>query len=99
MVGLDDTFYREQQQASAEVPEWALDKASKLLRSENPSWTMWDRHLTAFARYIAAHEPAPVDPLDALRDSIEALHGISFDRDKMEQIVKRARVTVKEGEQ
>ena len=69
----------EQQQASAEVPEWALLKAYNLTYSDDArDMARSDaskiddmRGLfvgTAFARYIAAHEPAPVDPLREILD-------------------------------
>ena len=86
------------------VPEWAIKRAVELagfpvqVDDENRPlpWrqSLYNAGLDAFARYIAAHEPAPVDPIDLLRDSIEALHGISFDRDKMKQIVARSGVSV-----
>ena len=48
--------------AAALPPEWAWDRAYELARGVN--------HNVAFARYIAEHETAPVDPLliEALKE-------------------------------
>lgn len=59
-----------------EVPEWAIERACALanVQGQNEHWTVREvlngldyphRYpaITAFARYIAANEEAPVDPL------------------------------------
>lgn len=55
-----------------DVPEWALDKVHELYNAEGSRGISVFHSLErAFARYIAAHEPAPVDPLrEALSWSI-----------------------------
>lgn len=41
-----------------DVPEWAWERMESLTLLEGGA-----KYRHAFARYIAAHEPAPVDPL------------------------------------
>lgn len=59
---------------SADIPQWAKERATKMcnaeVRSDGYSGTRrvddyWRRFpsFRAFARYIAAHEEPPVDPL------------------------------------
>ena len=43
-----------------QVPDWALERAKELHRAAGGATTPMAH---AFARYIAAHEEAPVDPL------------------------------------
>ena len=55
----------EQQQAGAgEVPEWAWKRVGELTAAESGVCAA----TKAFARYIAAHEPEPVDPLREVLD-------------------------------
>ena len=60
---LDADFQRDAQASEAldEIPLWAHEKAEILANEER----LGD-YERAFARYIAAHEPAPVDPLREL---------------------------------
>ena len=54
----------------SDIPLWAIERAQDLFHHEQPEITplQWRK---AFARYIAAHEEAPVDPLvEALRPSV-----------------------------
>ncbi len=54
-----------------EIPQWALEKARKLSEAETRStWRDASCYASgpAFARYIAAHEQPPVDPLRAALD-------------------------------
>jgi len=44
-----------------QVPDWALERAKELHRAAGGATTPMAH---AFARYIAAHEEAPVDPVD-----------------------------------
>ena len=52
----------------AEIPEWAAKKAAELMNAEagNSAWHAREVNsfsaFRAFARYIAEHETAPVDP-------------------------------------
>lgn len=59
-----------------DIPQWALERACELFNAtpeQDWAWTPKDANdprsgLPQFARYIAAHEEAPVDPLiEALR--------------------------------
>ncbi len=108
----DVTRYRdwtafEQQQASAgEVPEWAGERAFDLVaEARGASDGCWAavRHLPhyqAFARYIAAHEPAPVDPVQRLAAEICAkLRGTGSSAAMVKEVeaMLRARVTVAKG--
>lgn len=45
------------------VPEWARERAAVLMRADRGDSRLWWAYQTAFARYIAAHEEPPVDPL------------------------------------
>lgn len=50
------------------IPQWAAKRALELMRAESSS-AMWSRDCyadRALARYIAAHEEAPVDPLESV---------------------------------
>lgn len=61
-----------------DIPQWAVERALELLSVDDADgpWTT-ERHgtlpaVTAFARYIAAHEEAPVDHLyEALKAVVE----------------------------
>jgi hypothetical protein len=63
---------------SDEIPQWAKERACELANAihEYPRFTVdhLDRDwpsLQAFARYIAAHEEPPVDPvIDAIEDAL-----------------------------
>jgi hypothetical protein len=53
---------------STNIPQWALDRAWKLIQQTEPALSFskepakaW---MFAFARYIAEHEEPPVDPLE-----------------------------------
>jgi hypothetical protein len=55
---------------SDEIPQWAKERACELANSMKPLSVLWivedipaASTLTALARYIAAHEEPPVDPL------------------------------------
>lgn len=53
---------------SGPIPQWAKERACELANAESLSvagriWGMTDTAVVAFARYIAAHEEPPVDPL------------------------------------
>lgn len=62
--GLNCGNYAEAQSMSKDVPEWAVGRAYDLARDFTDDRYVGEGHLAqAFARYIAAHEPAPVDPL------------------------------------
>lgn len=60
--------------AVGEVPEWARKKARELLDAGDPRGIGYGHKQlaawieTTFARYIAAHEQPPVDPLRAAID-------------------------------
>ena len=60
---LRDAAFEQQQTSAGEVPEWALERVYELWQDTSL--------LEAFARYIAAHEPEPVDPLVAALASID----------------------------
>lgn len=47
----------------AEIPKWAVERAEELAAAEAEGGTTWTPLADAFARYIAAHEEPPVDPL------------------------------------
>lgn len=51
--------------AVGEVPEWAIERVNEL-RNAEPGRSALETLIMAFARYIAANEPAPVDPLRKL---------------------------------
>jgi hypothetical protein len=70
---------------SDEIPQWAKERACELANAihEYPRFTVdhLDRDwpsLQAFARYIAAHEEPPVDPL--LVEARKIACGIGIDR-------------------
>lgn len=85
----------EQQQASGEVPEWARWKAARLIEAEREH-TSEHVELRAFARYIAAHEPAPVDPLRRVLDEAGDECGFHISEDFVEACRARG-VTVAKG--
>ena len=58
-----------------EIPEWAKDRVRELSRHNAIPCAAFD----AFARYIAAHEEPPVDPLLAERKKIVDRHEYTFD--------------------
>ena len=54
----------------SDIPDWAKNRACDIANAEDPgtNWLVTDvtenyKLLETFARYIAAHEEAPVDPL------------------------------------
>lgn len=62
-----DTGFPKQASSVGEVPEWAINMVPKFVGAESlhhqGSLDAYTTLRTAFARYIAAHEPEPVDPL------------------------------------
>lgn len=53
----------------SDIPEWAKKRAVSIANAE-AGFTAWSRvessfGMLAFARYIAAHEEPPVDPVEA----------------------------------
>lgn len=93
----DCPMHTAQQQASAggSVPYRAWKRAAELTGPNRSSSEV----LEAFARYIAAHEPAPVDPFDDLANEIIALLGDTPMRQHTAAVAAllRARVTVAKG--
>ena len=72
----------------AEIPEWAAKKAAELMNVEAGHSAWSEREVNnfsafrAFARYIAEHETAPVDPdVLAVREILAAWEGIALDVD------------------
>ena len=72
----------------AEIPEWAAKKAAELMNAEagHSAWNAREVNsfsaFRAFARYIAEHETAPVDPdVLAVREILAAWEGTPLDVD------------------
>ena len=73
----------------AEIPEWAAKKAAELVNRDPESTDIWSEKdvcsfasIRAFARYIAEHETAPVDPdVLAVREILAAWEGTPLDVD------------------
>ena len=72
----------------AEIPEWAAKKAAELMNVEAGHRAWSEREVNnfsavrAFARYIAEHETAPVDPdVLAVREILAAWEGTPLDVD------------------
>ena len=72
----------------AEIPEWAAKKAAELMNVEagHSAWHAREVNsfsaFRAFARYIAEHETAPVDPdVLAVREILAAWEGTPLDVD------------------
>ena len=74
----------------AEIPEWAAKKAAELMNAADTSYvSIWSADdvgcypsISAFARYIAEHETAPVDPdVLAVREILAAWEGTPLDVD------------------
>ena len=70
----------------AEIPEWAAKKAAELMNVEAGHFAWRAREVNsfsafrAFARYIAEHETAPVDPdVLAVREILAAWEGTTLD--------------------
>jgi hypothetical protein len=60
-----------------DIPQWAKERAEKLANAEHSLADMGNAtllahacYIAAFARYIAEHEEAPVDPLRARIENI-----------------------------
>ena len=72
----------------AEIPLWAAKKAAELMNAEagHSAWNAREVNsfsaFRAFARYIAEHETAPVDPdVLAVREILAAWEGTPLDVD------------------
>ena len=72
----------------ADIPEWAAKKAAELMNAEvgHSAWNAREVNsfsaFRAFARYIAEHETAPVDPdVLAVREMLAAWEGPLLDVD------------------
>lgn len=83
-----------------DVPEWARKRARELLEAGDPregyrSLAGWIE--TTFARYIAAHEPAPVDPLRHIVQKVACRlrqHGLYSDAQMADELERQiARLT------
>lgn len=60
------------------IPQWAKERVVELTNADGEEplslGIMEYRHALAFARYIAAHEEPPVDPLHQIAREIVAAH-------------------------
>ena len=69
----------------AEIPEWAAKKAAELVNRDPEGTDIWSgkdvlsfASIRSFARYIAEHETAPVDPdVLAVREILFSWHSPS----------------------
>lgn len=55
-----------------DIPQWAIERLTNLCGQED--WEKVPVLFTAFARYIAEHEQAPVDPLVPEAERMVAQH-------------------------
>ena len=94
---LRDTFEEQQRMSKDDVPEWALRRAVELagfpvqVDDENKPLTwrysLYNAGLDAFARYIAAHEKPPRDPLEQAVDDAFCLLPSMWDRESFVRCV------------
>ena len=69
---------------TCDIPEWAFDRVHELAQTSLAATPL----RTAFAAYIATHEEAPVDPLEA---AAKVLADEYFDNDEnLEELCLRA---------
>ena len=73
-----------------EVPEWALERVDELRRAE-PGDSLVGTTVDAFARYIAAHEEPPKDPLKRVVREMFGSVGWSVSNDEIAKATEALR--------
>jgi hypothetical protein len=78
-------------------PEWAFNRVAELVGYVDGHGPRGSRAGVAFARYIATHEDAPVDPLELEADNLASGHHVWANEDEYSAAISLALAALKRG--